>query len=46
MNERCTANQWAPFWWCSRPSHHVGPCALRPAWWNVIGRFVEWKASR
>jgi hypothetical protein len=27
-------------WWCSRARGHEGPCALRPRWWNVPGRWL------
>lgn len=38
MRRHCTAHDWAPFWRCSRRIDHVGPCALHPAWWNLIGQ--------
>lgn len=24
-----------PGWWCSGKWMHMGPCSLRPKWWNV-----------
>lgn len=26
-------------WWCSRRRGHSGPCAARPRWWNLAGRW-------
>lgn len=31
-------------WRCTRDDSHKGPCALRPAWWNIPARlrFSGW----
>lgn len=28
-----------PGWRCSREFRHLGPCKLKPKWWNVIDRW-------
>ena len=28
-------------WRCTRRSGHDGPCALKPRWWNLIGRIQQ-----
>lgn len=35
---RCRSALTPAGWWCSRDIAHLGPCALRPRWWNLVGR--------
>jgi hypothetical protein len=30
-----------PGWRCSRDRGHDPPCAARPAWWNLRGKWME-----
>lgn len=38
---RCRRYSLAPVgWYCKRPVHIDGPCALVPKWWNIPGRLA------
>lgn len=34
-----TCDRHWPGWYCIRKQNHIGPCALKPQWWNLRARW-------